>query len=189
MQKREKILAAATGVLLLVLIVVYLFSGSGGTSSLGELRQKRDSLETEVKQRQAEADRLKKKAYKKQLAAFEKRSLPSDLDRADSLYQKWLRKLVFDQAKFPNMIVDPKEVRPGTNSYRKLRFSIQGQGTLGQLTDFLYGFYSANLLHKITLINASPAGDSQQLNLTIVIEALSLPSARARCRRAVNIQS
>ena len=179
MQKREKILAAITGLLLLALIVVYLFSGSGPADSLGELRQRRDDLQSEVTRKQAEADRLARKDYPMQLAAFEKRSLPANLDQADSLYQKWLRRLVFDRAKFPNATVDPKEVRSRTGSYRKLPFSVQGQATLSQLTDFLYGFYSANLLHKITLINANPVGDSQLLNLTIVIEALSLPNAQS----------
>jgi len=176
MQKREKVLGAATGVLLVVAVVYYFFSGGGDSDSLGSLRRQHDNLDTEVKDKQLQAKSLQK--YEQRLDGFEKRSLPPDHDLARSLYQKWLRKLISSQAGFDDVNVTPAQGQRRRDSYWKFGFVIRGQGTLDQLTKFLYGFYSVDHLHKIVHLTANPLGDSKELDLMITVEALSLPGAK-----------
>ena len=53
MKKREKILAAVTGVLLVVFAATFLFSGGSG-QTLGQLRSSRDQLAKEVEEKKAD---------------------------------------------------------------------------------------------------------------------------------------
>jgi len=174
LQKREKILAASTGALLVVTAVFYLMSGGSSTSSISQLNRQYDDLTVEVAEKQQQADRLEK--YETQLDELENRSLPSNHEMARSLYQKWLRELVFTRVRFRDAKVDPGEPQPRAN-YWKLRFTVIANGTLTQLTEFLHGFYSVDHLHKIVRLTAKPLGESETLVLVISIDALSMPGA------------
>ncbi|MBN2476169.1 MAG: hypothetical protein JXB62_16270 [Pirellulales bacterium] len=180
LQKREKILVGATGGLLLASVVYFLLpGGSGGSSgSLGQLRQQRDALASEVDEKKMDAKYAAKASD--HLAEFERRALPTDRELARSLYLKWLRELAISRAKLHDAKVDPAEEQSRRGIYRKLRFTVLARGTLSELTEFLYGFYSADLLHKIVRLTAQPLENSEELSLVITIEALSLPEVTAK---------
>ncbi len=174
MQKREKILAVVTGVLVVAVGVPLLFSGGVGVGSLGTLRKNRDDLQAEVAKKKAQLALAGKAAD--QMAQFQRRSLPADRELAGSLYQDWLREKVTGAGlRVTNF--DPGEPHSGRGAYWRFRFTILARGTLEQVTRFLYQFYSADHLHQIRRLTFKPIEDSDQLNLAIFVEALSLPGA------------
>ncbi|GAG12831.1 unnamed protein product, partial [marine sediment metagenome] len=155
--------------------VPLLFSGgSGGVGSLGTLRKNRDDLQAEVAKKKAQLALAAEAADP--MARFQRRSLPTDRELAGSLYQEWLREKVTGAGlRVTNF--DPSEPQSGRGAYWKYRFTILARGTLEQITRFLYRFYSADHLHQIRRLTFKPIEDSDQLNLVIFVEALSLPGA------------
>jgi hypothetical protein len=102
--------------------------------------------------------------------------LPSKREVAASLYQDWLLEQVAKAGfKMPN--VDSGEAVNRKDLYIRLPFSVRGRATLEQLTQFLYQFYSANHLHQVQRINITPVPKSEELELSLGIEALVLPGA------------
>jgi len=170
MKKRETLLLVASG--LLVLIVAYQLFGSGSGADV--LEKQRDKLAQDVENKKSKAMRGQKAA--KQMAEWEKRSLPSDHERARSLYQNWLLKLV-DKVDMRRARVESAEGRPHRNTYYLLPFTIRGQATIDELIRFLHEFYSAGHLHQIRHLSIKPQDDGKQIEVLISIEALCLPGA------------
>ncbi|OHB71432.1 MAG: hypothetical protein A2V70_01755 [Planctomycetes bacterium RBG_13_63_9] len=177
LKKREKILVGATVALLVILAGRFLFIGGGGVGSLDQLRSKCKDLDDEVQGKRKRAERGRKAAAR--LAQWQKQSLPWDHEVARSLYQTRLRELV-DQVKLRGAKVESTEGEMRGGVYYKQRFTIRARGTLDQLTELLHGFYSADYLHKIGRLTIKPIEDSQDLDLTVNIEALALPGADAK---------
>jgi len=114
------------------------------------------------------------------LRYWNSQSLPSNSEIARSLYQTWLLE-VADYAKLARRTVNSTEpLRRG--AYYSINFTLQGIGSLKQVTEFLYEFYNAGHLHKITSISLTPVGQSGTFSLSLVIETLILPGADRRDR-------
>lgn len=109
------------------------------------------------------------------LQRWENQSLPTDTEVARSLYQTWLVELVGD-VKFSNPSVSSSEGSGLKGVYNAFTFSLRARGTLDQLRRFLFGFYQTDLLHQIRSLNITPISNSDQLDLSITIEALALMS-------------
>jgi hypothetical protein len=172
MNKREKILAVVVGALLVC--VVLFVSLRKVDSAIQMRRQQMRALEQQVndKQRivrfsQAEADRM---------TEYERRSLPSDVEKARTLYQSWLvgqvRELGFDDPQ-----VDVIASRKENDVYHTISFAVNGRADLKQLVNFLYNFYSADYLHRIRRLHAKRLSNTRQLDVSFSIDALSLPTA------------
>lgn len=185
LKKREKILAIAIAVLSVV-FVLYMVLPSG-EDSLEVLRNKRADLEKKKDDSLKQAILLKKDTDR--LPALLRRSLPSNPDAAKREYQNWLLKLADDkfQTRTVNLVaadpqtltyVDPDDPKTRHSVYVKFHFTINCQGTLDELNRFLFDFYSADQLHKICSINITPLKNPTQLDLAIVVEALSLPGSK-----------
>ncbi len=116
-----------------------------------------------------------------QLKVWQAQSLPSDTEVARSLYQAWLVGLV-GSAGFISPNVDSSEPITRKGLYSSLGFSVRGRATLEQLTRFLYDFYRADHLHHIESLNLTPVPRSDELDITLSIEALSLPDATRKDR-------
>jgi hypothetical protein len=172
MKRREKILAGATGAVLVAFAGVSLFSGGG--RSLSELRKEREGLQKNVEMQTAQAHPGIKAS--EQLARWRQRSLPSDPADARRLYTEWLT-LAVDRVKLRSAKITPSPPRAPRGIYTILPFSIDGQGTWDQLTRFLFDFYSVDYLHKVAQLTITPIKDSQDLTLVISIEALCLAGA------------
>ncbi len=102
-------------------------------------------------------------------------SLPTNPEIAKSLYRAWL----FEVAEYVGIAgrtVNASQPARG-RAYYSMNFSMRGRGTLEQLTEFLYEFYNAGHLHKITSIGITPVGRGGTLDLSIAIETLILPQA------------
>jgi hypothetical protein len=171
MKKREKLLAAAAGVL--VLLVASYYAVSRVRSSFTQRGREIGKLQKQITQKKSmmrvgdEAD--------KQIAAHGKRSLPVEPARAGSAYRAWLLDLMA-RAGFPD---EQKKVtalpgRPHGDIYTQFSFLISARANLAQLTRFLFEFYSTDHLHRIKTAVMQPIADSNDIDLTLQIEALSL---------------
>jgi len=170
LKKRERILVIATGALLVVVGGVYLFRGGG--KSLGALRTDRTTLGQDLQKLTVQAQPGKKATA--QLNLWKKRSLPTDYKVAGELYKKWLSLLAVDKLRNAKVTPNAVQLRSG---YTILPFAIEAKGSLDQLTRFLFEFYSADYLHKISLLSSTPTKGSSELTLTINVEALCLSGA------------
>ncbi|NQU25105.1 MAG: hypothetical protein HQ567_27785 [Candidatus Nealsonbacteria bacterium] len=178
LQKREKILVIATGVAVVVLAIAWL--ATGGESSK-VLHAKRAALVEKRDQKKAQSRLLG--PLTRELARRELRSLPTEREAAEALYTKWLRETIVDSTivdsvEFSNASISPKAgtSRPGV--YTALRFGVEMNGTLDQLTQFLHEFYKASHLHKISLLSVNPTSRPSEFKLDLTIEALILPGAK-----------
>jgi len=145
-----------------------------------ELRERRLAGLQRARQQRENALAQARKAGQ-QLAKWEAQSLPSDPEVARSLYQAWLLELVgFVELRNPNVDSGSPVSRKGL--YQTISFSVRGRGTLEQLTTFLFEFYSADHLHQIRSLSITPLQKSDQLDLSISIEAAVLATATRRDR-------
>ena len=113
---------------------------------------------------------------RKRLAEWQRRALPSDRAMARSLYQNWLRGLA-NRDHFHQLNIESKEVESRRNMFTRISFTVHGHVALADLTQFLYEFYSAGHLQQIRLMDIKPLENSQELDVNLTIEALSLPGA------------
>ena len=115
-----------------------------------------------------------------QVERLQQIALPRDLELARSSYQAWLLQLVHD-CELGGPRVDSGD--PSSLTYRRellynrFVFTVRGQGNLRQITQLLHGFYLAGHLHKIQSLSLTPNNLSDQLDVSMTIEALSLPGA------------
>lgn len=172
MSEREKKLG------LMVLAVLLLFGGKMGwdryQSSLQAKRVALSSAEQDL--RDVELQLAKAEFAAKQVRQWEEQSLPQTKSVAQSQYRSWL----IDQLEAANLSY--RDVAPtGTGSrasgaYEGLPFNIEAQGNLSAIVKFLYSFYRSNTLHKITLLSIRPALSGNDLQVTINVEALVIPT-------------
>jgi hypothetical protein len=173
LQRREKILAAAAGGLALLLTVWFLFF-SGGSLSYGRLAARRDQLALEVAKKEREVNAAGVAAGR--LAEWQHRALPSDVAEARVQYQAWLRDLA-DRLRFQQPTIEATGVESKSQTSALLKFKVHGRTNLFSLTRFLYDFYAAGHLHQIRLIDVSTIPNSRDIEVSIDVEALSLPGA------------
>ena len=146
---------------------------------LQERNRKIERLDEDIKKKETALARARQAG--KQLEIWEAQSLPSDSEVARSLYRAWLLELVV-YVDLGNPFVDSGEPLVKKGMYRTISFSVRGRGTLDQLTTFLFYFYDANHLHQIRSLAITPVPKSDELDLSITIEAVVLPTADRRDR-------
>ena len=148
----------------------------------GPLQRSRDDLAKREKElRKLDSELSQARATGKQLDVFRAQSLPSDAVSARSLYRMWL----FELAKFvelANPTIEAGEPANRRGMYQVIAFAVHGRGTLQQLVRLLYEFYNAGHLHQIRSITATPLKGSDQLELSVTIEALILHDATRKDR-------
>jgi len=178
MKQRERILASVVGAMLVIFVGNWLFQAML-QGPLDERRSRGERLRKDIEKKEGQL-RLARAAGE-QLTAWQRQSLPTDLELARSLYQNWLLELV-RVAGFAQPNVDSGETVGKKDIYQKLPFTVRGQGTLEQLTSFLYNFYRADHLHQVQRLSITPIPRSQQLELSMSIEALVLPDGERKDR-------
>ena len=171
LQKREKIIAGFVG--LLTLAALYYLWPSNDVS-LADMRKNRDTLNKKVETKEAQL--LMAREARVRLTDLQRRALPADPKEASRQYNGWLSKLA--HLNFKNVNITPTEPQPHGKVYVAFSFTITCQGNLEQLTRFLYEFYSAGHLQKIRSMNITPQKNPADLELTISVEALSLPGSK-----------
>jgi len=106
---------------------------------------------------------------------FYSRTLPPVPNEAQSQYSFWLLELLLYSGfeSNHNHVTPRSPVRVPTGwSYQ---FNVQSTGTLAQLSYFLFEFYYAPFLHRISTITLAPVeGKPEQLTFSMAINALAL---------------
>lgn len=110
---------------------------------------------------------------RRRLQDWKARSLPTNPYVAESLYQDWLRKQLTEAGLKVTKLADSA---PRTRSahYGELSVAIEAEGDLPQLADFLYRFYTAPHLHRISAATISANKDAGKLTAAFNVDALIL---------------
>lgn len=173
MKKRERNLAIATSVLVALFLGRLLFSTWTGPGDKND--KLRSELKREIERKEKQIDRGRE--AEERLTQWRQQSLPSDREAARSLYQNWLLASATSVG-LSGTKVESTLGRGRTDGvYHALRFNVQTQGNLEELTRFLHKFYSTGYLHQILSLGLLPSDDGKKLDVQLSIEALSLATA------------
>ena len=132
MQPRELRLAMVVGLLVILALGKYaldtwLNGVSGRENRIAALTKEVDDKSFKLTKGRLAAARL---------AAWEKRSLPTDRQLARAQYQAWLRGLI-EKAKLTGVDLN-SQLTPGRrDQFEQLKFNVTGQGNLEQITQLM----------------------------------------------------
>ncbi len=115
------------------------------------------------------------------IRAWGKQSLPTDLDVAKSLYEDWLREQLTESGLSVSEIND-KSPGSANKRFQEISFEVKAGGSLGRLSNFLYRFYRAGHLHRISEANLTPTGSRKSLSILLTIDALLLENCKREDR-------
>jgi hypothetical protein len=175
MNQRERILAIAVVVLAVLWAGNYYFATY--TTSLHAREAQRNAA-------QARLDAAEKKlsvgrTAVKQIAEWDKRSLPADLGKAQSLYKAWLLSKAKDAGLGVKDITSFTPTATNSGAYKAIGYHLVANGSLSSVTGLLYEFYRAPLLHQITRLELNRPPGASQLTVNLDVEGLSLRGAVA----------
>ncbi|MCH7688333.1 MAG: cadherin repeat domain-containing protein [Planctomycetes bacterium] len=109
--------------------------------------------------------------------------MPPNPAIAQRLYQNWVEDLVKLSG------ITPKSVKPGIPKpkggiYTSVPISIEGKATFPKLCTFLYHFYRADLLHRVSSLKITSSGKegNPTMAFSLTFEGLSLNDAPERAR-------
>ncbi len=179
MTRREKYLAGA---------VVGAAALWAGLSGLGKYRSAVDAsvrLQSQAHQKldDAEFAVMRGEKAKRQLIEWAKRSLPTDRDVAKSLYQDWVRTQLTSAGLTVEQVTDKPITRRETH-FGELSVEARASGTLDQMADFLYKFYTAPHLHRISPATITPSENGSKLSAVLGIESLILSDSTRKAELA-----
>jgi hypothetical protein len=174
MKQREKILAAA--VLLLVVALV-------GKSMYSRYQRALDARTTEVTEAQEQLLAVSRKlaqsrAAVRQMQDWQARSLPADREKSITLYKSWL----LEKAKEAGLEVNdinPSSRPSASTAYTSIGYQVKAHGSLESVATMLYEFYRSPQLHQVTKLQLSRPQGSSKIEVSLDVEALSLPGADA----------
>ncbi|MBA61042.1 MAG: hypothetical protein CMJ76_01635 [Planctomycetaceae bacterium] len=168
--------------LLLFLIVAVVAGGllTGTNRYLDHLDSLRGDLETAEQDRNTfDADTLAADIFSEMIDDYELMSLGSDQNHALASYKSWLINLLETELGLEDVRITNEPSREVENQYFRHTFGINCESDLKTLTEFLYQFETKRILHRIKDLAVSPKG-YDQLQVRIVIEAISLPGANSQ---------
>lgn len=170
---RDQILLAGVAVLFVIVIVPFYYVLFGNENA--KLRTRRNRLNQEIEK--LERDVRRKDEIKNRLDDLTSKSLPPGNNVAQSLYQNWLMDTA-DEVGLRDKRIDPGSVTSLKNHYKKFTFTLHGRGSLEQIAEFLRRFHKADYLHFARKVMPRPVKESKEMDVSITVEALSLPQAR-----------
>lgn len=172
MRSSEKMFASVMGGIFALIILYWV--GGGLLSMFTSRYASIANLNKMIAERKDKV--AKGQIAQRKLIDWERRSLPTDPNVARSLYRNWLYQTV-EKIGLTSPNVTPQLAAGTRGVYDRLRLNVDASGSLEQLTRFLYEFYQADFLHQVTQITVKPNADNKALDLSITVEALSLPGA------------
>ena len=131
------------------------------------LEEQKANIETGIA---TQKDMVQKLAERK----LYERSLPIPANRAQMLYQSWLIELG-EHCGFENFSVDSQNLQQ-TQFYFVLPYRVTARTTLDELSRFLYEFYWATYVHRITHLRITPVENADMVTVTMQIEGIVVPS-------------
>lgn len=169
MTQREKTLSAA------VAAVGVLWAGAEGFKRYQAAVERNATVQADAEQAldDAEFAVARGERARRKLQTWKARSLPTNRDVAESLYQDWLRKQLSESGLKITKLADSA---PRTRSphYGELSVAIEAEGALPQMADFLYRFYTAPHLQRISSASISADKDGGKLTISCNVDAIIL---------------
>jgi hypothetical protein len=169
MSNSEKRLGAI--VLILGVLVISYFAFSSYTTYLNELQSTESRLQEDSEFLERDINLAKRD--RETLNALAKRSLPTDRSAAATSYRSWLFKLVEKEVGFQNVKIESDSIRSVDTVYDKHTFTLACDGSLQQLTEFLYKFYAKKSLHEVLSLSVKPKGYNF-LGIAVQVEAIAI---------------
>jgi hypothetical protein len=170
MTQREKILAGTVG-----MIAVLWVGSSGLTRYRDAFEANRSELrEAEQEVSQARTAKLRGQRAMTKLRRWQKQSLPTNADIANSLYQDWLQKQMTEAGLKVADIKSSAGLRGGNDRTQEFTYVVTASGQMSQLVDFLSRFYQAGHLQRISRASLAPAKEGNDLSITLTVDALSM---------------
>ena len=173
MTQRERILAILVGGLLIGGI---LWWGFGKYRSAVKWREN-EITQLEQEQQRLTEQQLQGEYANRQMGEYLVRSLPGNLELAQSKYQQWLLH-VTQTNQLSNAKVDPTSSRAVGGLYQQLGFRVIGTTQIEDLIGLLYDFYAKDYLHRIRDLSIRPT-KTDDFTVELVIDAVALLSAPA----------
>jgi hypothetical protein len=178
LQRREKILAGVCmGMAGLAGLWFLLFAGD--SRSVDQLLTEKTKYTNEIKEKEKIRDQAARDA--KRLAEWQRRSLPPEASLASSLYQNWLSRLT-SRTNFHGTKLAANDLGVRRDQFTRISLTLSARARLGDVVQFLYEFYTVGYLHQIRKIELKPIQNSRDLDVSLSIEALSLPTAVSKDR-------
>ena len=173
MNQRERILAVAIGAIVVCMVLYY---GVSYVSSTLEARQDMVvQLESDLQKQQNVILKGKKQAAR--LQRYQEQSLPEDVNVASRVYRDWWLQLL-DDSRIDDISVQAlPRMRTQSDVFKMSSFTVVGKGDIRQVTKMLHGFYSGDYLHRIRSLRLRPLPDSDDLSISMTIDALSVKGA------------
>jgi hypothetical protein len=180
MNDRKNLVLAA--IVALVAIIGLVMGYMAHYSSLTAKRNELSALESKIKANKKIVATGQQAAAR--MAGYEGRALPPNVERSQSMYQRWLLELVGKHG-FKESNVTAAASRGSKNSvYHRFVFNIDGKANLVQVTRLLYDFYAVDHLHRVSVIRLKPLESTKDLDIDLKVEVLSMPGAPAKLELA-----
>lgn len=176
MTARERNLAIAVGLLVGVLAVGYIWQQITGVFHRKSLIAIQLQDEIERKERTIQQGNQAQKEFERvrhgSLPAAEKLSL------SRNNYHSWLLRSV-QQANIGGALVKPMETLPiRPYGFQVLKYTVNGEGTIAQLSEWLSRFYALPRIHQIRLLTLTPQ-ENRQIKLSATVEIMAMPTAQS----------
>jgi hypothetical protein len=174
LSKREKLLAAAVLCLAVALVGRYFYGRYSRALTLrqNQLSAAQDELAT------AKLTLNQGEWAVRQMQRWQERSLPTNPEKASSLYKAWL----MEKATAAGLAVadlQPAQTARPTGNVSAVGYRMQATGSLSSVIGMLYEFYRSPLLHQITLLRLTRPPGASDIQVTFQSEALIVPGANA----------
>lgn len=179
MTEREKKLAGA------VAAVAVMWGGMKGVERYRAALARNVSVEKQAVDALDEAEfaEARGERAKRRLVEWGRRSLPTDRDVGESLYDDWLRKELVAAGLTVEQLAE-KPLGRANPKYGELAVDVRATGTAAQLADFLYKFYTAPHLHRVSSATITTSDGGAKLTAALGIDALILPEASRKDKLA-----
>lgn len=187
--KRERMLALVAGVMLPAFLLMIGFIWF--INALGRYDTAIDDMKTKVSQ--AKTLQAKARTSERRRGRYVELSLASSPELAKVQYRDWLTRMaeeVFGGTAYSLEPIVTSQIRFKRSNPVAEKLSVKlnvPSANLGQLNEFLYRFYDARILHRISALTATPivakTGTSEEMaptgkmGLLLQIEAISLNEA------------
>lgn len=171
-QKRERLLVIFAGIVLCVIVMMVL---PGQFGELTRLNNEQEALRTKIDDLKRH-DRIKGEVQERLsgLTSLTLASSGTSKNMAESGYQDWLMGLA-SGAGLGNVRVQNQPAPGVKDIYTKVVFTLNGEGRLDQIAEFLRRFHRTDYLHMITSVTpTSVARNPNMFNIQFRIEVLSL---------------
>jgi len=177
-QQRERVLVVIAGIALCFIVMLVL---PGQFGELTRLDRQRKNLENSIEDLKRH-DRIKDDV-RERLRTMESQAIAdsgSARNMAELGYQQWLLEL----ARNVGIGGDNAQIRPSTAAgvrdiYNKVVYTLEGEGRLDQIAEFLRRFHRTDYLHLMTNVSPRPSPRNPNVfTVTFRIEVLVLPQVR-----------